>query len=145
MRARSLIIARIRLLVILGLFGFAAVVCLARIAMLGLFESPARAASLAEALLPSRGEIADRNGVPLARAFPAYALWFNPDALGTGSPLVGSPAEVARRLALILPDADEAELRARLSVRRPGYLQRRLLPEQANRCLLYTSPSPRDS
>jgi len=132
-RARSLIIARIRLLVILGLFGFAAVVCLARIAMLGLFESPARAASLAEALLPSRGEIADRNGVPLARAFPAYALWFNPDALGTGSPLVGSPAEVARRLALILPDADEAELRARLSVRRPGYLQRRLLPEQANR------------
>ncbi len=132
-RARSLIIARIRLLVILGLFGFAAAVCLARIAMLGLFESPARAASLAEALLPSRGEIADRNGVPLARAFPAYALWFNPDALGTGSPLVGSPAEVARRLALILPDADEAELRARLSVRRPGYLQRRLLPEQANR------------
>ncbi len=137
-RARSLIVARIRLLVILVLFGFAAVVCLARIAMLGLFESPARAASLAEALLPSRGEIADRNGVPLARAFPAYALWFNPDALGRdaqgkGSPLVGTPAEVARRLALILPDADEAELRARLSVRRPGYLQRRLLPEQANR------------
>ena len=138
LRARSLIVARIRLLVILVLFGFAAVVCMARIAMLGLFESPARAASLAEALLPSRGEIADRNGVPLARAFPAYALWFNPealgpDALGKASPLVGTPAEVARRLAQILPEADEAELRARLSVRRPGYLQRRLLPEQANR------------
>jgi len=132
-RARSLLIARIRLLVILLLFGLAALVFLGRIATLGLFESPARAASLAEALLPSRGEIADRNGVPLARAFPAYALWYNPEALGEGSALVGSPAEVARRLAAILPDADEAELRARLSVRRPGYLQRRLLPEQANR------------
>lgn len=132
-RAKSLLIARIRLLVILLLFALAAVVCLGRIAMLGLFESPARAASLAEALLPSRGEIADRNGVPLARAFPAYALWFNPEALGDGSALVSSPAEVARKLALILPDADEADLRARLSANRPGYLQRRLLPEQANR------------
>ncbi len=132
-RAKSLLIARIRLLVILVLFGVAALVFLGRIAMLGLFESPARAASLAEALLPSRGEIADRNGVPLARAFPAYALWFNPDALGDGSALVGSPAGVARRLAQILPDADEADLRARLSAGRPGYLQRRLLPEQANR------------
>ena len=132
-RAKSLLIARIRLLVILLLFALAAVVCLGRIAMLGLFESPARAASLAEALLPSRGEIADRNGVPLARAFPAYALWYNPEALGEGSALVSSPAEVARKLALILPDADEADLRARLSANRPGYLQRRLLPEQANR------------
>ena len=132
-RAKSLIDARLRMIVILGLFTLAALVCLARIAALGLFETPARAASLAEALLPSRGEIADRNGVPLARAFPAYALWYNPEALGEGSALVGTPAEVAHRLALILPDADEAELRARLSVRRPGYLQRRLLPEQANR------------
>ena len=132
-RARSLIVARIRLLVILLLFSLAAAGCLTRIAVLGLFETPARATSLDRARLPDRGEIADRNGVPLARAFPAYALWFNPEALGEGSPLVGSPAEVARRLAAILPDADEAELRARLSVRRPGYLHRRLLPEQANR------------
>ena len=48
----------------------------------------ARATSLADALLPPRGEITDRNGVPLARAFPAYALWFNPKALGEdGDPL----------------------------------------------------------
>ena len=49
---------------------------------LGIGGEGARATSLEDALLPSRGQIVDRNGVPMARAFPAYALWFNPKAMG---------------------------------------------------------------
>ena len=93
-RQRLLLTAQVRMLVVLLLFALAAAACLLRIAVLGLFEPAPRNISLADALLPSRGEIVDRNGVPLARAFPAYALWYNPDALGGGTPLVRSPAEV---------------------------------------------------
>ena len=119
-RQRSLLVAQVRALFVLLLFALAAVACLLRIAVLGLFDPAPRAASLAEALLPSRGEIVDRNGVPLARAFPAYALWYNPEALGGGTPLVRSPAEVARALASIVPAADEADRRRRLAAGKSG-------------------------
>jgi cell division protein FtsI (penicillin-binding protein 3) len=79
-----------------------------------------------------RGEIIDRNGMSLARAFPAYALWFNPKALGGGSPLVRSPREVAQALVRIFPDEDVDALTARLATGE-RYLRRRILPEEANR------------
>ena len=132
-RQRSLLTAQVRLLIVLLLFALAAVACLLRIAVLGLFDAGPRSASMADLLLPSRGEIVDRNGVPLARAFPAYALWYNPEALGGGAPLVKSPAEVARALVEVFPDLDEADVRRRLVAGKPGYLARRVLPEQANR------------
>ena len=132
-RQRSLLVAQVRLLAVLLLFALAAVACVLRIVMLGVVEPAPRSSSLYESLLPSRGEIVDRNGASLARAFPAYALWYNPAALGGGSPLVKSPGEVARVLAGIFPDADEADLRRRLIAGKPGYLARRVLPEQANR------------
>jgi cell division protein FtsI (penicillin-binding protein 3) len=89
---------------------------------------------MADALLPPRGDIVDRNGVALARAFPAYSLWFNPKAMGDGGPpLVKSPREVAAALMQIFPGEDEARLTAVLSGSEPGYLRRRILPEEANR------------
>ena len=132
-RQRSLLVAQVRLLAVLLLIALAAVACVLRIVMLGIVEPAPRSSSLYEALLPSRGEIVDRNGLTLARAFPAYALWYNPGALGGGSPLVKSPADVARVLAGIFPDADAADLLRRLKAGKPGYLARRVLPEQANR------------
>ncbi|MBV1689131.1 penicillin-binding protein 2 [Novosphingobium sp. G106] len=133
-RQRSLLEAKWRMLWVLALFGLIAVCALIRIALLGVFEPGRGPVSAFDALLPDRGEIVDRNGVPLARAFNAYALWYNPKALGEGgSPLVKSPAEVAAALVRIFPDMDQAELTERLADGKPGYLRRRILPEDANK------------
>lgn len=133
LRYRSVLTARWRVLWIAAIFALVAASALCRIAWLGMAGEAPRRTSLEEALLPPRGEITDRNGVPLARAFPAYALWFNPQAMGdSGAPLVRSPQEVARALAAIFPDMDETRLAQRLATGRSGYLRRRLLPEEAN-------------
>jgi cell division protein FtsI (penicillin-binding protein 3) len=78
-----------------GDFCALALVAMARIVHLGLAD-PARPGAVADGVLPDRGEILDRNGMSLARAFPAYALWYNPKALGDGSRWC-DPAEVAQR------------------------------------------------
>jgi cell division protein FtsI (penicillin-binding protein 3) len=133
-RQESLTLARWRVLWIALGFAFVALLALVRIAYLGASDHGARGTSLEEALLPPRGEIADRNGVPLARAFPAYALWFNPTALGEdGTPLVSEPEEVAARLKAIFPDLDEKRVAAQLTAGKQGYIRRRVLPEEANR------------
>ena len=66
--------ARRRLFLLVGCFALAALVGLLRIGHLGLVGSAPSQTSLADALLPPRGEITDRNGTALARTFPAYAL-----------------------------------------------------------------------
>jgi cell division protein FtsI (penicillin-binding protein 3) len=133
-RQKSLLMAKWRVLWVVLVFAVLAAAALLRIVYLGLFEPAPQRQDLALALLPERGDIVDRNGVPLARAFPAYSLWYNPAALGEGGPpLVKSPREVAAALALTFPDLDVARLTARLTEGRPGYLRRRILPEDANR------------
>jgi len=133
-RHRLLLTAKLRALLILGVFAFLAFCALLRIAYLGVIQPGYRSVSMADALLPPRGDIVDRNGVPLARAFPAYSLWFNPKAMGDdGPPLVKSPREVAAELVRIFPDEDAAEIEAKLASGQPGYLRRRILPEEANR------------
>ena len=133
LRTRSVLTARWRVLWIAAIFSVVALAALVRIVWLGFAGDAPQRTSLEEALLPPRGEITDRHGVPLARAFPAYALWFNPKAMGDdGAPLVRSPKEVARALVAIFPDMDEARLAERLASGRSGYLRRRLLPEEAN-------------
>lgn len=132
-RQRSLILAKWRALWVLAVFVVLAISAVARIAWLGFVEPVPSSRSMTDALLPDRGEIVDRNGVPLARQFNAYALWYNPEALEGGPPLVKSPREVARELAQVFPDMDATELAERLASGKPGYLRRRILPEAANR------------
>ena len=133
LRQRSLLMAKWRVLWVLAGFGLLSGLALARLAWLGLVEAAPRSHSLHDALLPERGDIVDRNGVPLARAFTAYSLWYNPAAMGDGPPLVKSPEEVAAALVRIFPDMDYDETLARLASGRAGYLRRRVLPEEANR------------
>jgi cell division protein FtsI (penicillin-binding protein 3) len=142
-RQRSLVTAKVRVLVVLLLFMFVTVAALGRIIQLGLFEDAPDRRSMADALLPSRGEITDRNGVALARAFPSYSLWYNPKAFGSegGVPLVKTPEEVAHALMAIFPDADYADLLARLKSDKPSYLRKRVLPEEANRVFALGEPA----
>lgn len=133
-RRHALLTARQRVLFVglcFILLGLAAVV---RLSWLGMAQPVSSQRSMADALLPPRGEITDRNGVPLARAFPAYALWYNPKALSdSGSALVKSPKEVTLLLKEIFPDLDTHKTEQILSGNRPTYLRRRVLPEDANR------------
>ena len=140
-RKRSLLMAKWRVLwVVLG-FALIALLAMLRIAFLGLFDSAA-AGDAALTLAAPRGDIVDRNGVPLARAFPAYALWYNPAALGDdGAPLVRSPGEVAAALVRIFPDMQVGELTKRLADGKPGYLRRRIMPEDANRIHMLGEPA----
>lgn len=133
-RARSLLMAKWRVIwVILG-FLFIAFAAVIRILYLGFFADAPAQQQFGTLLVPARADIVDRNGVPLARAFPAYALWYNPKALGAnGTPLVSSPRKVAEELVKIFPDLEVNALAARLAEGKPGYLRRRILPEDANR------------
>ena len=132
-RHRQLLTAQLRMLLLAGGFALIALVALIRIAWLGVVQPAPTEHSMAQALLPPRGEITDRNGVPLARAFPAYALWYNPQALGDGGPpLVNPPALVATRLKAIFPDLDLAQTTRFLAAGKPGYLRRRVLPDEVN-------------
>lgn len=141
-RQIALITARMRALWVMLVFVFLALTACVRIGQLGLFEQTPERASMAEALLPSRGEITDRHGLALARAFASYSLWFNPKALGeAGSPLVKTPEEVAQALVGIFPEADYADLLARLKAGRACYLHRRVLPEEANRVFALGEPA----
>lgn len=135
-RQIALLTAKQRVLwVVLG-FAFVAALALLRIGIIGASDRALRMTPFDEALLPPRGEIVDRNGAPLARAFPAYSLWFNPDALGEGeAALVRPPAEVARKLKAIFPDLDEAKVMRQLASGKGGYLRKRVMPEEANRVL----------
>lgn len=134
LRARLLLTARLRVLWLFGGFALITMIALLRIASLGFVGHAPERTSLQDALLPPRGEITDRNGAPLARAFPAYALWFDPKAMGDdGAPLVNGPEKVARELKAIFPDINEARMASRLASGRAGYLRRRLLPEEANK------------
>jgi cell division protein FtsI (penicillin-binding protein 3) len=147
-RQRSLLVAKWRALWLLAAFTAITVCAIIRLGLLGMFEDAPRGMSLAEALLPDRGEIVDRNGVLLARDISAYALWYNPEALDDGPPLVKSSGEVARELHRIFPNMDVARTTERLAAGKAGYLRRRILPEEANRVHELGEPAlefPRES
>lgn len=132
-RQRSLLVAKLRTLWILGVFALVGIGALGRIGYLGVTGATIHRGELGDALIPDRGEIVDRNGVPLARDFRVYSLWFNPKAMTEGAPLIHTPAEVADGLVRIFPDLDRRELIAKLSSGKPGYLRKSILPEDANK------------
>ena len=135
-RRRALLLAQLRVLLVGLAFLALAAAALLRLAWIGVVEPAPHHRSMAAALLPPRGEITDRNGVPLARAFPAYALWFNPEAMDDGGPPLVQRAEtVAARLKAIFPDLDEYAVARQLESGKGGYLRRRVLPEDANRVM----------
>jgi cell division protein FtsI (penicillin-binding protein 3) len=93
-----------RLLVLVGMFGLFALLIVGRLTMLAFFESSRAYGATTTDYVPTRGDIVDRNGTPLARTIRGYAVWVNP--------------------ANLLGD------RPKLTAKEPGYLRKRAMPEQ---------------
>jgi cell division protein FtsI (penicillin-binding protein 3) len=116
-----------RLLVLAGLFGAFLLVIVGRLATLALFESSRAFGATTNDYVPVRGDIIDRNGVPLARTIRHYAIWVKPEKL------MGDRRKMAHDLAAIFPDTPEEEFYAKLTAKQPGYLRKRALPDEARR------------
>jgi cell division protein FtsI (penicillin-binding protein 3) len=116
-----------RLLVLAALFGLFLLLIIGRLATLALFESSRAFGATTSAYVPVRGDILDRNGVPLARTIKAYAIWVKP------AELYGDRRELAKGLANIFPDTTEEAFFAKLTAKEPGYLRKRALPEEVRR------------
>jgi cell division protein FtsI (penicillin-binding protein 3) len=116
-----------RLLVLVATFGLFVMLLIGRLATLALFESTRAYGATNTDYIPDRGDIVDRNGIPLARSIYGYAIWVKP------SDLLGDKKELAAQLANIFPDTPVSEFYAKLTADKPGYLRKRALPEEVRR------------
>ncbi|NRD88566.1 peptidoglycan glycosyltransferase [Sphingopyxis sp. BSNA05] len=116
--------AHFRLMVLLLVFLAAFTIIIGRLISLTILEDaiPNRASS--SAFVPPRGDIVDRNGVPLARTILGYAVRVVP------ARVLGDKEVLARQLATIFPDTSAAYFLDKLNGPHPTYLRRRALPEE---------------
>ncbi|MEZ5709577.1 MAG: penicillin-binding protein 2 [Blastomonas sp.] len=125
-RQQATLTAQVRMVVVLALFALAVSTILVRLVFVGVLGEPVHASERAMEVDPGRGDLVDRNGVPLARTIEGYAIRVIP------SRLISDRRELARNLAAIFPDTSEAEFLAQLKRSKPSYLRRRALPEEVN-------------
>ncbi len=119
--------AQVRLVAVLALFGLGVGAILLRLTFIGVFGEQAQAATRGALVDPGRGDIVDRNGVPLARTIDGYAIRVVPEKL------IGDRKLLAAKLAEIFPDTSEERFLKLLSRTRPTYLRHRAVPEEVNR------------
>jgi cell division protein FtsI (penicillin-binding protein 3) len=113
-----------RLMLVMLLFMGVTFLIVARLTQLQLFTGHNADAQLANPLLPARGDIVDRNGVPLARTIDAWSIAIHPQRI------IGDRRELAQRLNALMPERSVAQYRALLSRRTNFiYLSRGALPE----------------
>ena len=122
--AEAALVAHQRLLLLVLLFALALLLVFGRLAAFAIEDPAARRGATSAGYVPERGDILDRNGVPLARSIAGYAIWVDPAAL------LGDPDMLASELARIFPDTSAAKFRAILTGGRPAYLRRRALPAE---------------
>jgi len=113
-----------RLMLVMLLFMGVTVLIVARLTQLQLFTDHVGGDQLVNPLLPPRGDIVDRNGVPLARTIDAWSIAVHPRQI------IGDRRELAQRLAALMPERSVADYRALLSRQTNFlYLSRRAVPE----------------
>ncbi len=108
-----------------GMLVYAGIIALivARILWLAAFGDHAGAKLGAPSLVPERADIVDRDGSPLARTIDAWSIGLHPGKL------IGDKLDIARRLATLMPERDEATYFAMLrSDKSFFYLRRRAAP-----------------
>lgn len=113
-----------RLMLVMLLFiGVTAIIGL-RLTYLQVFTDRGSAGAAGNPLLPSRGDIVDRNGVVLASTIEAWTVGVHPNKL------VGDPGDLAFKLHELMPERSVEQYRGILTSGRPYmYLRRRALPE----------------
>jgi cell division protein FtsI (penicillin-binding protein 3) len=113
-----------RLMLVMLLFVGVTFLIVARLAMLQVFTDRSGAAAIANPLLPPRGDIVDRNGMPLARTIDAWTIGVHPRRI------LGDRGELAVRLNALMPEHTIAEYLTILnSGRSYTYIARRAVPE----------------
>ncbi|WP_374136166.1 peptidoglycan D,D-transpeptidase FtsI family protein [Sphingomonas sp.] len=117
-------LAPARLVMLLMAIAAGIALVLMKLAWFAVVATPASNRSAADALVPLRGDIIDRNGVPLARTIDAWSIGVRPERL------INDPHELAGKLAALMPNHDEAWYERRLRSKEPFvFLYRRALPE----------------
>ena len=116
-----------RLFILVAVFAAFLLLITGRIATLALFESTRAFGATTTDYVPARGDIVDRNGVPLARSISGYAIWVKPEEI------LGNKRELASQLSAIFPDTSAAEFHEKLTANKPGYLRKKALPEDVRR------------
>ncbi len=116
--------AHFRLMILLLVFLAAFTIIVVRLVSLTILEDAAPYRASSSAFIPPRGDIVDRNGVPLARTMRGYAVRVVP------ARVLGDKDVLARQLASIFPDTSAAVFLKKLNGSHPTYLRRRALPEQ---------------
>lgn len=116
--------AHFRLMVLLLVFLAVFTVIVGRLVSFSILEDPKPMRMSSSAFVPVRGDIVDRNGVPLARTMKGYAIRVVPERV------LGDKQLLARQLAELFPDTTAAEFLAKLEGPRPTYLRRRALPNE---------------
>jgi len=113
-----------RLMLVMLLFVGATLLVVGRLAMLQVFTDRSGAVAAGNPLLPARGDITDRNGVPLARTIRAWSIGVHPRRV------IGDKRELARQLHELMPHRSAASYYEILnSDRNFFYLARRAVPE----------------
>lgn len=123
-RQQTLALTYHRLMLMMLVFAGVTTLVVGRLAYLGIFASGSGDQANFNPLLPARGDILDRNGVPLARSIDAWSIAIHPNKL------LSDPDELAVKLAELMPERSVEEYRSILkSGKSFFYLSRRALPE----------------
>ena len=113
-----------RLMLVMLVFAGVTMLIAGRLILLQLFSDRSGTAEIGNPLIPVRADMVDRNGLPLARTIDAWSIAIHPGKL------LGDPAELAEKLAALMPDRTAAQYRSILTSNRSFfYLSRRAIPE----------------
>ncbi len=118
-RRQILALMHQRLMIGMLVYGGIIALIVVRILYLAAFGEHAGRKIGATTLIPERGDIVDRDGQPLARTIDAWTIAIHP------SKVIGSKLELARALARLMPERDEAAYYAMLRSNKTFYYLRR--------------------
>jgi cell division protein FtsI (penicillin-binding protein 3) len=121
-RRQVLAVMHQRLIFAMIVYGGVVALIALRILWLAAFGDHAGRKAGVTSLVPQRGDIVDREGHPLARTIDAWTISIHPKKV------IGSKLDLARTLARLMPEKDEASYFAMLRSDKPFYYLRRRAP-----------------